>query len=111
LNKIKGGDSKREVVCIQFGYPTKKNGLGYSSPREAAMAGLELMEGGHGGSSERKGGGRGEGGGWGRCLGRHGGRLGVPWGGCSSLFGPYCVVNMRKKKRRKVRRKIKGRKR
>jgi hypothetical protein len=32
-------------------------------------------------------------------------------GGCSSLFGPYCVVNMRKKKRRKVRRKIKGKKR
>jgi hypothetical protein len=27
-NKIEDGDSKREVVCIHFGHPTKKNGLG-----------------------------------------------------------------------------------
>jgi hypothetical protein len=28
LDKIEGGDSKREVVCIHFGCPTKKNDLG-----------------------------------------------------------------------------------
>jgi hypothetical protein len=27
LNKIKDGDSKREVMCIHFGHPTKKNEL------------------------------------------------------------------------------------
>jgi hypothetical protein len=27
-DKNEGGDSKREVVCIHFGHPTKKNGLG-----------------------------------------------------------------------------------
>jgi hypothetical protein len=27
-DKIEGEDSKREVVCIRFGCPTKKNDLG-----------------------------------------------------------------------------------
>jgi hypothetical protein len=27
LDKIEGGDSKREVMCIYFGHPTKKNEL------------------------------------------------------------------------------------
>jgi hypothetical protein len=27
-DKIEGGDRKREVVCIHFGCPTKKNDLG-----------------------------------------------------------------------------------
>jgi hypothetical protein len=27
-DKIEGGDSNREVVCIHFSHPTKKNGLG-----------------------------------------------------------------------------------
>jgi hypothetical protein len=26
-DKIEGGDCKREVICISFGHPTKKNGL------------------------------------------------------------------------------------
>jgi hypothetical protein len=25
LDKIEGGDSKREIMCICFGHPTKKN--------------------------------------------------------------------------------------
>jgi hypothetical protein len=25
LDKIEGGDYKREVICIGFGHPTKKN--------------------------------------------------------------------------------------
>jgi hypothetical protein len=32
LDKIKAGDSKREVMCIHFGHPMKKNGLGWCSP-------------------------------------------------------------------------------
>jgi hypothetical protein len=28
LDKIEGRDSKREVVCIHFNHPAKKNGLG-----------------------------------------------------------------------------------
>jgi hypothetical protein len=27
-DKIEGRDSKREVMCIRFGYPMKKNDLG-----------------------------------------------------------------------------------
>jgi hypothetical protein len=37
LDKIEGRDSKRKIMCIRFGHPTKKNGFGYSSPRVAAM--------------------------------------------------------------------------
>jgi hypothetical protein len=27
-NRIEGGDCKREVMCIYFGHPTKKNEFG-----------------------------------------------------------------------------------
>jgi hypothetical protein len=27
-DKIEGGDCKRKIVCIHFGHPIKKNGLG-----------------------------------------------------------------------------------
>jgi hypothetical protein len=39
-DKIEGGDCKREVMCIRFGHPTKKNELGWGSRWEAAMAGV-----------------------------------------------------------------------
>jgi hypothetical protein len=42
LDKIEGGDSKRKVMLIRFGHPTKKNSISYSSPWEAAMARLEF---------------------------------------------------------------------
>jgi hypothetical protein len=37
-DKIVGGDSKREVVCIRFGCPTKKMTLGRALHGRAAMA-------------------------------------------------------------------------
>jgi hypothetical protein len=40
-DKIEGGDSKREVICIRFGHPTKKNEFMLGSSWEVAMAGLE----------------------------------------------------------------------
>jgi hypothetical protein len=39
-DKIEGGDYKREVMCIYFDHPTKKNELVWDSPWEAAMAGV-----------------------------------------------------------------------
>jgi hypothetical protein len=36
LNKIEGGDSKREVMCIHFGHPMKKNELVWGSPWEGS---------------------------------------------------------------------------
>jgi hypothetical protein len=40
-DKIVGGDSKREVIRIRFGHPTKKNEFVRGSQWEATMAGLE----------------------------------------------------------------------
>jgi hypothetical protein len=66
LGKIEGGDSTRVVVCICFGYPPKKNRLGWSSPWKLAMVGLssmashgELTGEGKGRREERSRGGRG----------------------------------------------------
>jgi hypothetical protein len=47
-NKIEGGDCNREVMCICFGHPTKKNELVQGSPWEAAMAGVGASMGAHG---------------------------------------------------------------
>jgi hypothetical protein len=41
LDKIEAGDSKREVICICFGHPTKKMVLVGALHGWAAMAGLE----------------------------------------------------------------------
>jgi hypothetical protein len=41
LNKIECGDSKREVICICFDHPTKKNEIVCGSPWKVAMAGVE----------------------------------------------------------------------
>jgi hypothetical protein len=35
-DKIEGRYSKREVVCIHLGYPTKKNGLGWGLPWDSS---------------------------------------------------------------------------
>jgi hypothetical protein len=74
--QIEGRDSKRKVVHISFGHPTKKTELGCGSPCETAMAGLEL----HGrrpwGLAGEEGRGKGKGRGEGGCWGAKG-----AWGG------------------------------
>jgi hypothetical protein len=40
-DKIEGVDCKREVICIRFCHPMKKNEIVCVSPWEAAMAGVE----------------------------------------------------------------------
>jgi hypothetical protein len=112
LDKIEGGIGSGRLCASVLVVPRRKTSLFRAQHGRAAMARLELMDGGHGGSREREGGGKGRG-------RRQGALLGVPcgaargtMGGCSSLFGPCCVLNVRKKKRRwKERRKRKGRKR
>jgi hypothetical protein len=85
-DKIKGVDCKREVICIHFIYPMKKNKLVGGSLWEAAMAGLEASwEAVMGSSSERgRRGGMGRGAG---LLGALGGGRAGRWGGasCSAL--------------------------
>jgi hypothetical protein len=107
-DKIEGGDSKREVICIRFGHPTKKNEFVWGSPWEAAMTRLEapweLM-----GSSPERGRRRGRTrGAVGRCRG---GGLGLAFAGCCSWAAPYllslccaccgllCVREKRRKKK------------
>jgi hypothetical protein len=112
LDKIEGGIGSGRLCASVLVVPRRKTSLFRAQHGRAAMARLELMDGGHGGSREREGGGKGRG-------RRQGALLGVPcgaargtMGGCSSLFGPCCVLNVRKKKRRrKERRKRKFRKR
>jgi hypothetical protein len=58
--------------------PQRKMSLVEAHHGRAAMAGLKLMKGGHGGSLERKGRGRGR-----EEVGAAtGALLGAPWGGC-----------------------------
>jgi hypothetical protein len=117
LDKIKGGDYKREVRCICFDHPTKKNELVWGSPWEVAMAGVEASMGAHGelagegkeGEGKRKRGAR---------LGALG-MQGCQGEGCracsltatAALCLLAAVAAHVRKKRRKERRKRKGRKR
>jgi hypothetical protein len=52
-DKIEGGVSKREVMCIRFDHPTKKNDLGCGLPWDGSHGQTLLHGGGHGGSPER----------------------------------------------------------
>jgi hypothetical protein len=83
LDKIEGGDYEREVMCNHFGHPTKKNELVWGSPWEAAMAGVELIEGSH---VELTGEGK-EGEGGGRVGRRQGAWLGVAWEAARGTMG------------------------
>jgi hypothetical protein len=118
LDKIKGEDSKREIMCISFGSPTKKNRACLrASMKGTAMAELKL----HGQPWELTR--RGREGGRGRGRGGDATR-GAPWGAAgggprsmAAWFGPaaaLCVVCMRKKawgrKEREEREKEKERK-
>jgi hypothetical protein len=91
-DKMEGRDIKREVMCIRFGHPTKKNEVVWGSPWETAMARLELMEGSHGeltGEGKEGEGEDGEGAQvWG-AMGRGRAAGGAPWGG---LAGCCCYV-------------------
>jgi hypothetical protein len=118
-DKIEGRDCKREVMCIRFGHPTKKNELVWGSPWEAAMAGVHgelVREGKEGGR------GRGRGGAQLEALGRQGccgvGRQTCSLTATAALCSLAAVaarvrrnVHVRKKRRRKERRKRKGGKR
>jgi hypothetical protein len=82
--QIEGRDSKRKVVHISFGHPTKKTELGCGSPCETAMAGLEL----HGRRPWGLAGEDGRGKGWGEGGAATGGARigacgGAVWGGLS----------------------------
>jgi hypothetical protein len=122
-DKIEGGDSKREVIRIRFDHPTKKNEFVWSSPWEAAMAGLEAPceltgEGKEKGKERRGRGARPRG----SCRGAPMEGGGAARGGAMELqplFSGCCFVPLavreearrRKEKRRKERRKRKGRER
>jgi hypothetical protein len=110
-DKIEGRDRMREVMCIRFGHPMKKNEIVWGSPWEAShgrswssMAGhWELAGEGKEGKGEDGGGGGGTG------VGRHGERegyrrrlLGATWLG-PLLVWPLLVREGRKEKRRKWR--------
>jgi hypothetical protein len=105
-DKIEGGDSKRDVMCIRFGHPTKKNELVRGSPWAGSHDWSWNFRGSPWGAhrrGERRGRGRGRGG---TAMGKVGR---APWGGgdlqeggapwdsaqlllCSVLLPACCVV-------------------
>jgi hypothetical protein len=121
-DKIEGGDSKREVICIHFGQPTKKNEIVWGSPWEAAMAGLEAPWELMGSSQERGRKGEWEEGQGARLGEREGYRRGGMWARtCCSVRAAVPLLMLllllaweetgRRKKRREREKKRKGRKR
>jgi hypothetical protein len=82
-DKIEGGDCKREVICIGFGHPTKKNEFVWGSPWEGSHGWAQgpLVAAWQASGRGREGRGRGHG--WGCSLGRGGLQGGRH--GCSAL--------------------------
>jgi hypothetical protein len=90
LDKIEGGDSKREVMCICFNHPTKKNSL-VEAPHGRRP--WPVM----GSSPERKGKGE-RGGAWGRgAMGRAAWSSSPPTAACS--FCARVILPVREKKK------------
>jgi hypothetical protein len=73
LDKIEGGDCKREVICITFGDPTEKNKLVWGSPWEGSHDRSWSSMAGHGELAGEGKEGEGE--------ERDGAQLGAAWGG------------------------------
>jgi hypothetical protein len=117
-DKFEGGDSKREVMCIHFGHPMKKNVLVWGFPWEGSHGwSWSSMEGAMGTCQrgERGGRRRGRGGAagdaaWGRGVTMRGWRRGGldPAG---LLYSLCCyVLNVRKKKKKRKEKKRKRKK-
>jgi hypothetical protein len=120
-DKIECGNCKRNVICIRFGHPTKKNDLGYSSPWEGSHGRSWSSVAGHGELAREGKEEEGEGGVGGARLGAArgamgrgraaGGAVGEGLNRAAPLFGLLLYVRRKETGRRKKRREERKKKR